>query len=168
MAVTDRTCIVDGCDRPQSKRGYCDPHYLRVRRTGSPGVARIKPPGRSRCSVANCGRQMYAKSYCEKHYRRTRVYGDCEYVQRRYYVGDDISYNGLHYRLRRWLGSARNQACTFCGRGAFDWAYMGTDQNERHDEATGLPYSPDLIHYRPLCRSCHVRFDRFDLAVAKQ
>jgi hypothetical protein len=168
VAVAESTCVVDGCGRSRSKRGYCDAHYLRVRRTGSPGSAEIKPPGRPQCSVAECGKQMYAKTYCETHYRRHRIYGDYEYVQRQYYVGDNISYNGLHYRLRRWFGSARNQACIFCGMSAFDWAYMGTDPNERYDEATGMPFSPDLIHYQPLCRSCHVRFDRFDLDISKR
>lgn len=31
-------CKIDGCERPMLARGFCDPHYRRVRRTGSPDL----------------------------------------------------------------------------------------------------------------------------------
>lgn len=36
-----RLCSVDECGRPHKSRGYCASHYMRVRRTGSAGLAAI-------------------------------------------------------------------------------------------------------------------------------
>lgn len=33
--MTDRTCTVEGCDKPVLCRGICQPHYQRLRRSGS-------------------------------------------------------------------------------------------------------------------------------------
>jgi HNH endonuclease len=62
-------CIVDGCDRSVVTRGYCEMHYRRVLRTGSPG-----PPGtlRSRgvCRIEDCGEVADARGLCHGHYQR--------------------------------------------------------------------------------------------------
>lgn len=35
--VTKRTCAIENCARPYWAKGYCNLHWARVRRTGSPG-----------------------------------------------------------------------------------------------------------------------------------
>jgi len=35
-AMTNRTCIVDGCDKPHASHGYCDNHAYHFRRYGDP------------------------------------------------------------------------------------------------------------------------------------
>lgn len=36
MATTYRTCSIDGCEKRHEARGYCNAHYLTLRRTGNP------------------------------------------------------------------------------------------------------------------------------------
>jgi hypothetical protein len=65
----DRTCSVGGCEREAYSRGFCEMHYRRVLRTGSPG-----PTGtvrqRSICSAPNCEEVVDAKGLCHGHYQR--------------------------------------------------------------------------------------------------
>ena len=71
--------------------------------------------------------------------------------------GDAISYNGAHRRIRRDRGPASAQACVSCGGPARDWALR--------EDVPSLPsaegcYSPDPAAYMPLCRRCHIRYDK--------
>jgi hypothetical protein len=44
VTTTERTpCLVDGCGRTATSKGYCAAHYLRVLNTGSPGCTEIAP-----------------------------------------------------------------------------------------------------------------------------
>ena len=61
----------------------------------------------------------------------------------------------------RGMASA-HQCSAQCGRMAVDWAYDHADAREQvgHDEqGRELPYSTDVQHYQPMCRSCHTLFD---------
>lgn len=71
-------------------------------------------------------------------------------------------YGAIHMRLTRQRGPASNHPCALCGRTARDWAYDHNDQNEITTEWYGytVAYSTDLDHYRPLCKPCHLRFDK--------
>lgn len=60
----------------------------------------------------------------------------------------------LHQRLRRTKGSASAHNCCDCGSQAHEWAYQHTDPKPRTD-SKGQLYSPDMVHYKPMCRSCH-------------
>lgn len=40
MAGTKRTCIIDGCDNPLKARGWCNKHYRRFLKSGSPLTAK--------------------------------------------------------------------------------------------------------------------------------
>lgn len=44
--MTERTCSVEGCERAHYARNYCNRHYMRVRKHGSPhaGVDRYTDP----------------------------------------------------------------------------------------------------------------------------
>lgn len=46
--MTNRTCSVDGCERPCHGRGLCDKHYQRVRKHGDPTIDRRRNPPASR------------------------------------------------------------------------------------------------------------------------
>jgi hypothetical protein len=67
--MRERSCDVDGCDRPAKSRGWCHAHYQRWRATGDVQAAR---PLRSAgpCQVLDCDRQRYARGLCNTHYRR--------------------------------------------------------------------------------------------------
>lgn len=96
----NRTCDVDGCNRPHLARGCCRKHYDRFRKTGeleskpySPKVVRPKVArpkvvlsraarseiARSKgkyCDIEGCNNTLEARGYCAKHYRQLMYYGD--------------------------------------------------------------------------------------------
>lgn len=78
--MPDRTCSVDGCDRPAKTRGWCATHYRRWQRTGNPGAAELMrqaklAPGAT-CSVDGCDRPEQGKTFCRLHYQRFAKTGD--------------------------------------------------------------------------------------------
>lgn len=74
--MSDRTCLVDGCDGRVKGRGWCEKHYMRWIRRGDPLAER--PPARppAACTVESCDRPAYARSWCRQHYRRWKETGD--------------------------------------------------------------------------------------------
>jgi hypothetical protein len=70
-------CSADGCDEAAVKRGFCELHYSRVRRTGSPGPAKsTKKPRGVPCEVAGCTRMTHANGLCSMHGSRLRFRND--------------------------------------------------------------------------------------------
>jgi hypothetical protein len=72
------------------------------------------------------------------------------------------SYNAVHGRLRAQRGAASKYICVGCEeKRASDWAYDHEDPNEKTGIVHGSPllYSADPEHYKPMCHSCHMRFD---------
>jgi hypothetical protein len=63
------------------------------------------------------------------------------------------AYSTRHWRVREQRGPAKFRKCVHCaengtGKAAYDWAHVhGTDPEE-------------VMNYVPLCRSCHIRYDR--------
>lgn len=68
-----------------------------------------------------------------------------------------LTYAIVHKRLYAERGRAKDHTCP-CGSPASDWAYDGTDPNEKVDERG--KFSEDLSRYVALCRSCHWKQDR--------
>lgn len=163
--MTDRTCTVEGCEGRESGRGLCNKHAIRERRYGDPLA--YFPNATKVCSVAGCESKHHARGWCVKHWNRWRLNDDPELLvgtshpgpkvaDSPSWVGDDVTYAGMHNRLRVQLGLAKNRLCS-CGRQARDWAYDHQDTDERQS-ARG-PFSAKFEHYRALCRSCHRRLD---------
>src|SRR5689334_17185985 len=80
--MQDRTCAVDGCERPVDSRGWCLMHYKRWWKHGDPAV-RLLPGGqravgedRQPCSVDGCARTSDFGGMCRMHYYRNRKTGD--------------------------------------------------------------------------------------------
>lgn len=69
------------------------------------------------------------------------------------------TYDQVHHGLQWVFGPASQHLCISCGEQASDWAYQYTAGDKEQKSETGSPYSDDLNHYAPMCRSCHRSFD---------
>lgn len=93
-------CQVEGCLNPRKTRGYCNKHYIQVRRHHRLMLDREYGPRglHTVCIVPDCQGKHRAHGYCGKHYRQIRIYGrltpEREYRTRRCSVPDC---EGLHY-----------------------------------------------------------------------
>lgn len=75
IAISYRTCSIDGCTNKHDARGYCSTHYGRYRRYGDPLY--IRKLGKDQlCEVQGCSKNQYARGYCSLHWRRWHKYGD--------------------------------------------------------------------------------------------
>lgn len=82
-----------------------------------------------------------------------------------------IAYSTAHHRVKATYGAASNYSCSECGDQAHAWSYDHSDPNPLMHKGVGLfakkppvPYSPDPERYDPMCRSCHVKRDRYGAA----
>lgn len=173
--MSNRTCKIDGCDRPARARGWCTGHYERFRKSGDAGPAELqrKVPQSGVCEVYGCDNRPTARNLCKLHWQRWYRNGDPEIVLPTVRVGADHAlwtdvpkYSAVHRRLRSYRGPAKGFACVDCGRQAEQWAYDHADPEEMADQVGGsvVPYSLDMDHYQPMCIPCHKRFDLAHLA----
>lgn len=77
--MSERTCSVDDCTRVHYGRGWCQLHYHRVRKHGSPdGKYQRRTP--EPCKIGDCDRPANvpgtAWGWCSRHYQRWQRYGD--------------------------------------------------------------------------------------------
>lgn len=100
--LADRSCSVDGCERPHYGKGYCALHYQRMWRNGNLEIKRTKPP-------------------------RNDLAGE----NNRFWRGDATSTTGAHRRVRKARGPASDHSCVDCGGTAKEWAYDHKDPEER-------------------------------------
>lgn len=164
-----QACSVVGCDTRARARGWCNSHYERWRKTGSVGDAPIRHfrTERERCSVVGCDRPYKAAGFCDLHWKRNDKHGNPHHVEVQTLKAGanawkaDVTYAGAHRRLERYRGRAVGQACVDCAGPAHQWAYDHADPDERTELVGGyrVPFSVNPDHYRPMCRSCHKRFD---------
>lgn len=158
-------CTVEGCDLNSHLRGWCRQHYRRWLKAGDPGPADVTTyvsnTGKG-CVVPNCDRPASAVEMCDVHYQRSRLRpDDLEAPIVPYgYKGEDVTYSGIHMRLKRERGNAADHLCVDCGDPAQDWSYNNRGEVERRDSKHGCPYSGDVMDYDPRCRSCHREYDR--------
>lgn len=170
--MSDRTCSIDGCDRPHMARSWCNAHYQRWKSKGDPGDTPIAAGSRKRafCSVHGCEGEVKGQGLCGMHYERWSKHGDPTVVKKPgspsgpthpTWKGTDIGYTGAHRRVVRLRGPAAQYACVDCGKTAEDWSYDNADPNELigSDPWDGIAYSADPAHYWPRCRSCHRKHD---------
>ncbi len=68
-------------------------------------------------------------------------------------------YAEVHRNLSATYGKSSTYVCTFCHKNpAVAWAYDHGDADELTDDA-GRVFSTDMLHYIPLCGSCHGKLD---------
>lgn len=154
-------CSVEGCDAPHYCKAMCRNHHARWLRTGSPHA---KPPKQKpACTVEGCDNTAKARGFCTTHYRRFLRTGEPGLPMS---ARGEITYNAAHRRVYRSKGDASTHTCRHCGKAAAHWAYDHADPNAIRDK--GSVYSLDPAHYIPLCRVCHVRFDKHPPTLEQQ
>lgn len=89
--MTERTCVIDGCAKPENARGWCKGHYYRWTRYDDPLASApprplLPPKPKLPCSVDDCERPRYGLGLCEPHYARQRPHGGLQ--DRRACAGD--------------------------------------------------------------------------------
>lgn len=158
-------CAIDGCDYPTRWRDLCNAHSVRFLRTGERGgkVNRRGPKRAHWCEADGCDKPHYCGGLCSRHYQQLRMRGELEPPrlvgeQHPSWRGDEVAYRTVHTRLQSQRGPASARACVDCGLTADEWSYDHKADVEFFDD-NGSPYSTDLTHYEPRCRSCHKRFD---------
>ncbi|MEG3615574.1 hypothetical protein [Isoptericola haloaureus] len=75
---------------------------------------------------------------------------------------DAVTYDAMHQRLRKELGSASEHECYDCGRPAQQWSYAYySGDRERLELRNGclLRYSIDPDDYYARCVACHIKYD---------
>lgn len=75
--------------------------------------------------------------------------------------GPDVSYSGVHERIRRWKGFARAHVCV-CGAPADEWAYLSGDPTEKTEVTPAgatVRFGTDPEFFAARCRSCHRKAD---------
>lgn len=169
MSSSLRTCSVEGCSKPVRARALCGMHWQRWRKAASADEVQ---PYRQMCTVHGCTRKNFGLGYCQLHYGRIQRHGDPLValaaprtktgMENHQWKGSDLGYRSAHDRIEYRRGKARDCACVHCGTQAWDWAYDHADPNELagHNGPYWCLYSADPDHYIPLCRSCHIKWDR--------
>ncbi len=71
-----KTCKLKNCNGLYVARGYCNIHYRRFMKNGSPyKVSRIIDPTRQ-CNINGCENKYRSLGYCDLHYNRFRIHGN--------------------------------------------------------------------------------------------
>lgn len=70
VKLKGKNCSQPGCRNKRHARGFCDKHYRRLLKTGSPTPAPKPAQSKGSCSIPGCGRRHYALKFCKTHYRR--------------------------------------------------------------------------------------------------
>lgn len=154
-------CARPDCPTAAIAKGLCPKHYAQVRRGGSDRVPYRDDPTKPRCPVPGCPRPSRRKSgLCGAHYEHQRKHGSVDAPPGR--AGraevEVPTYNSMHGRLRRILGSATKQRCVDCGGPARDWSLSKSATNTLVGE-NGFLYSLSFEDYEPRCKKCHLAYD---------
>lgn len=79
MTQTAANCAYEGCPHPVKSRGWCNGHYMQLRRGATLTPVKARRPSQP-CAVDDCGSP--ARDYksgqglCSKHHQRWRAHGD--------------------------------------------------------------------------------------------
>lgn len=100
-----------------------------------------------------CSRECFLKSNYHREMKREQmVKQDWKGENSPSWIGEKVSYKGLHRWIEINLGRAKNYWCSFCcntkGSQRMDWANLDGK------------YTRDWRSWLPLCRKCHVNYDK--------
>lgn len=180
--MSDRTCSVDGCDKPHAARGWCDTHYRRWYNAPGSGVGDLMViVNIGECTIEGCTKDARYRGWCSTHYGRFQRLGDpLAIVESRSAQGGQCAVDGckelsqkrgwcaMHYR--RWQRNGDPESvklvrrledsgsCEQCGTqieaGSRSRFCGGNCRVASRRKATWRPLSPLA------CCDCGVEFER--------
>lgn len=108
--------------------------------------------GKPKCAI--CGERVVNinAKYCRKCYLEKIKVGENIPA----WKGDNVSYNGLHHWVNRWLG--KPEVCEICGK-------SGLKGKQIHWANKSHLYKRDLGDWIRLCSSCHSKYDNISAKV---
>lgn len=70
-------CTVSKCKNPHLAKGFCNTHYLRLKKTGALHLKKGRLSNKSNrgCKIKNCADKHAAKGYCGRHAIMKSLYG---------------------------------------------------------------------------------------------
>lgn len=63
-----RKCSIEGCNNEHRALGYCQMHYVRLKKYGDPNITQTIMNSTRSCSIEECDVKHYAKGLCKKHH----------------------------------------------------------------------------------------------------
>lgn len=104
-------CSIENCEKPSSKRGYCNAHYIRFRRHGNPELGR-RTPGSNHCGNGECPAAKKIRAHIhyvnnsEKYKDRSKkwIEDNTEAYQNRlseYFSNPEVK-ERARFRMREW------------------------------------------------------------------
>ena len=77
--MSNKSCQVEGCERPHKAHGYCATHYKQFQRGAeiAPIIKRDYGHGLI-CSVEGCDQPEKARGLCATHYKRWQRHGNAK------------------------------------------------------------------------------------------
>ena len=141
--MSERTCVVDGCDRELYCKGACNMHYYRLRRTGSYHLTTYP----TICNVDGCDSKVLSRGMCSAHYGRFMKYGTTELPVK-------------EVKLCTVDGCSEVVRCSrLCSRHYKRWQMKGhTNLAERECELCGIPFNP--VGNAKVCATCRPQFEK--------
>lgn len=73
--MSERTCSIEGCEKPSRARGWCPTHWKRWKKHGDPLVTAYNQP-KPLCSIEDCTGVAVGHGWCSLHWQRWRRNGD--------------------------------------------------------------------------------------------
>lgn len=153
--MAERTCSVDGCDRPTgirgTARGWCRLHYGRWQRHGDP--LREPKRGRNHCTIDGCDQVVEGHGLCSKHYTRQKRYGTTGPTKPYIDLPDGLKWCSRCQQALPVVEFSGEQytRCRTCSRdGRREWLARNREAENRRNRAR---YAADPERYRAAARA---------------
>jgi hypothetical protein len=147
-----KICQIEKCSNKVVAKGYCNKHYLRLKKYGDPLFTKHKEI----CLVNGCENRHAYNGYCAKHNKRIERHNDALYMSRK-----EPLVGSLEERFNKSYKINKETGCWDWTRSLFKQGYAKIETNEKEKRvclrAHRLSYSiykGDIPKGMLVCHSC--------------